>query len=408
MQRFSILTLARNALTGNRYIEPHWRAARPRRRYEAVIVGGGGHGLAAAWHLARNHGIRDVAVLDAGAIGADAPCGAGLVASDHPDGDCAFLLETSRRRFQTLSRALNFNIRFNPHGCVRLALDDAGAGLLARTAAASRLAGTATRLLAPEELRRLVPGLDAGDGAPLPVAAASWQPDAGTAHRGALAWAYARGADGLGVDIVEHCPVTGLVVQRDRVTGVDTPSGRISAARVVLAAGADTAALAAGAGLDLPLSARLRQFLVLEPARAALRVALAAPALGLAMHQEDSGAIVVQAHAPAAGAAPIELAAGAARAAVRLMPALGGLRVVRRAAKRDALTPDRRPIVGATPLPGLYVTCGWGARSFAGTAVSGPMLAALLAGAAPDPAAAAFGLDRFAAAGGSAPADAAA
>ncbi|MGC2853984.1 sarcosine oxidase subunit beta family protein [Novispirillum sp. DQ9] len=391
MVRFSLMTLAREALRGHTGWPRQWRRAEPKRRYKAIIVGGGAHGLAAAWHLARDHGIRDVAVLERGWLGGgNTARNTTIIRSNYLAPESVALYDRAVTLWHELSQALDYNVMFSPRGVLTVATTAAEVREVRRRVHANRLANIDAEWLSPEEAAAFCPLLRI-DGPRWPVLGAALQRRGGIARHDAVAWAYARAASALGVDIVEHCPVSALQVSGGRVTGVETARGVIEADVVGVSAAAGTRDLAASAGLDLPLEPATIQAFVSEPVRPALHCVVMAGALDVHVSQSDKGEFVFGLPV-GEGFGVIEKAA---IGLMELMPTLSRLRLLRQWHGTVDLTPDRSPILGPTPVDGLVLNCGWGTGGFKATPAAGEVLAHALATGRHHALGAPFGLDRF-------------
>jgi sarcosine oxidase subunit beta len=396
LQRYSILSLIRQARRGHAGWAPAWRKAEPRRRYDLVIVGGGAHALAIAYYLARRHGIRDVAVLGAGWLGGgNTARNTAIIRSNYRHAASMALYELSRSLYQDLSRELNFNVLFTPRGVLDLALTPAELAERVRTAEANRARGIDSWIVPPREAAALAPALEPDPGY-CEILGALWQPRGGTADHDAVAWGYARAASARGVDIVENCAVHRLAVEGERVSGVETARGRIDAGCVVLAAAAGTPALAATAGVALPLTPTTLQAFVTEPVKPVLDVVVMATAVNVYVSQARRGEIVVGGRTdPGAGRGDPSVLEDTAAALVTLFPSFSRLRMMRAWAGTVDLTEDRSPILGRAGPDGLWLSCGWGTGGFKAVPGAGLALAAAIAGE-PSPIVAPFALERFA------------
>lgn len=399
MVTFSFLTLAREALRGHAGWPRQWRRAEPRRRYKVVIVGGGAHGLATAYYLAREHGITDVAVLEKGWLGGgNTARNTTIVRSNYLNPESIALYDHALDLWPGLARELNYNVMFSPRGLLTLALSPEDARQGVRRIHANRLAGVDAEWLTAREAHRRCPLLRI-DHPRWPVEGAALQRRAGVARHDAVAWAYARAASALGVDVVEHCPGRAVRTANGRVTGVETARGVIDADAVALVTAGHTAALAATAGVGVPLEMRPLQAFVSEPVKPALDCVVMAPRLDVYVSQSDKGELVfglpVDGYPSFVPQGSFGIIERAVTGALALFPALSRLRLLRIWGGTVDLTPDRSPIIGATPVAGLYLGCGWGTGGFKATPAAGRVLAHALATGAAHPLAEPFGLERF-------------
>jgi sarcosine oxidase subunit beta len=395
-----IQSLGRNGGSYREGWERAWRSPEPRREYDAVIVGGGGHGLATAYYLARDHGVRDVAVLERGWIGGgNAGRNTTIIRSNYLWDESARLYEHSLKLWEGLADDLGFNVGFSQRGVLNLAHNLHDLRELSRRVHAIRLNDIDSEILTPAEVQALVPLLDCSPGARYPVLGASLQRRGGIARHDAVAWGFARAADARGVDIVQHCEVTGIRRQGRRVVGVDTTRGPIAARRVGLVVAGHASVLAAMADLRLPIESHPLQALVSEPVRPILKPVVMSNAVHVYVSQSDKGELVVGAGIDAytsysqRGSFPV--LEQTISALVALFPAFSRLRLLRQWAGIVDVCPDASPIIGTTPVEGLFLNCGWGTGGFKATPGSGHVFAHTIARGAPHPLAAPFALERF-------------
>ena len=400
-RNYSLAALLRNAASGNRDWAPAWRSPEPKPRYDALIVGGGGHGLATAYYLAKEQGMGDVAVLEKGWIGGgNTGRNTTIVRSNYLWTEAALLYEKSLQLWEGLSQALNYNLMFSQRGVYNLAHSLQDLREIERRAGANRLNGIDAELVTPEQLAAAIPALDISPKARYPILGASLQRRGGVARHDAVAWGFARAADALGVDIVQGCEVTGLKLRAGRIAGVATNLGAIAADKVGVAVAGHASVLAAMAGLRLPVQSHPLQALVSEPLKPVLDAVVMSNAVHAYISQSDKGELVIGAgidpyigYAQRGSFRTIEQAL---QAIVNLFPRFGRVRMLRHWGGIVDVTPDACPIIGKTPVPGLYFNCGWGTGGFKATPGSGWVFAHTVAEDRPHELNAPFGLERFA------------
>ena len=399
--RYSALALLRGALTGQRSWTPVWRSPEPRRAYDALIVGGGGHGLATAYYLAKNHGIRNVAVLERGWLGGgNTGRNTTIVRSNYLFPESARLYDFSLRLYEGLARELNFNIMLSQRGLVVLAHSRHDLEAIARWANAMRMNGIDVEILSRAEVAAQAPLLEMSPQARFPILGGFLQRRAGTARHDAVAWGYARAADALGVDIIQNCEVTGFVKNvAGHIAGVDTSRGRIACERIGIAAAGHSSVLARLAGFTLPVTSYALQAMVTEPVKPALDIVLLSPGTGAYVSQSDKGEMVLGAGLDLfpsyAQRGSFAVTQNIVAATLAILPAFSRLRLLRQWAGIVDVVHDSSPIIGPTPVPGLYINCGWGTGGFKGIPVGGWTLAHALATGRSHELAEPFQLGRF-------------
>lgn len=400
MQRYSFAALARRALGGHRGWTPLWRKPAPKPRYQVVIIGGGGHGLATAYYLAKEHGIRDVAVLEKGPIGlGNTGRNTTIIRSNYLWDESARLYEHSLKLWEGLSRELNFNLMLSQRGVLNLAhtLGDVREGV--RRVNANRLNGIDAEWLEPAAVKAFCPILSIDKDARYPVLGATLQRRGGVARHDAVAWGYARAADARGVDIVENCEVTAIRVSGGRAGEIETNRGTIFADKIAISAAGHNSVLAAMAGVRLPLQSHPLQALVSEPVKPVLDCVVMSNTVHVYVSQSDKGELVMGAGIDAfnsyAQRGSFHIVEAQMAAALELFPAFSRLKMLRSWAGIVDVCPDASPIIGKLPVAGLYMNGGWGTGGFKATPGAGHVFAHTIANDAPHPLAAPFALDRF-------------
>jgi sarcosine oxidase subunit beta len=397
--KYSFLSLARNALTGHRHWPQAWRNPAPKREYDAVIVGGGGHGLATAYYLASVHGITNVAVLEKGWLGGgNTGRNTTIVRSNYHLAPNAHMYEFSMKLWEGLSRAVNFNVMYSARGVLNLAHTPQELDAFARRGNAMRLNGIDAELLSREEVKRMVPRLDC-DGR-FPVVGGLLQPRGGTVRHDAVAWGFARAADARGVDIIERCEVTGVRVTGGRVAGVETTQGFIATPKLGIAVAGNSSRVAAMAGVRLPIESHVLQALVTEPVKPCLDTVVTSGVVHYYVSQSDKGELVmggdIDGYNSYAQRGNLPVIEHVAEACLLLFPSFSRLRMLRCWGGLVDMTMDGSPIIGRLPVGGLYMTGGWCYGGFKATPASGWLLAHTMARDEPHALNVPFTLERFA------------
>lgn len=400
VRRFSAWSLLRAGLEGQKRWPRDWRDPEPRSHYDVVVIGGGGHGLATAYYLAKVHGVRSVAVLEKAWIGGgNTGRNTTIVRSNYRLPQLQRLLEFSLKTWEGLSDELNYNVMFSQRGALFLGHSDGDMAKLAERGDSLRCEGIDAELMSREQVGRLVPLLDLSPDARFPVVGGLIQRRGGTARHDAVAWGYARAADALGVDVVQNCEVTGFDMAGGKVTGVQTNRGAIGADRIGICVAGASGIVAGLAGLKLPIESHLLQAFVSEPVKPMIATVIMSQSIHCYISQSDKGEIVLGGDPDlyptySQRGSPHRIEDVAAQA-IGLVPALSRLRMLRSWAGTTDMSFDGSPIIGPTPIEGLYLNGGWCYGGFKATPGSGRLYAHQLATGETHEIAAPFLLDRF-------------
>jgi sarcosine oxidase subunit beta len=401
MRRFSLRSLLVEAINAHQGWGRQWRAPEPKPAYEAVIVGAGGHGLATAYYLAKEHGVRNVAVLEKGWLGGgNTGRNTTIIRSNYLYDESAAIYEHAVKLWENLSRELNYNVMFSQRGVMMLAHNSHDVQSLKRHIYANRLNGVDNEWLTPEQAKAFCPPLNISRDLRYPVLGAALQRRGGVARHDAVAWGYARAADAMGVDIIQNCEVMGIRRSRNgAVEGVETTRGFIRTQRVGVVAAAHTSVVMGRAGVRMPLESFPLQALVSEPVKPIFPCVVMSNAVHAYISQSDKGELVIGAgtdqYVSYSQQGGLHITTHTLEAICELFPQFSRLRMLRSWGGIVDVTPDRSPIIGKTPIPGLYVNCGWGTGGFKATPGSGHVFAWTMAKGEPHPINAPFTLDRF-------------
>ena len=398
--KYSIFSLARNAVTYHENWREAWRSPEPKKKYDVIVIGGGGHGLATAYYLASQHGIRNVAVLEKNWIGGgNTGRNTTIVRSNYLWDESAHLYEKSLQLWEGLSQELNYNVMFSQRGVMNLGHTLQDMRDIERRSNANYLNGIDSEVLSPEQIRQIVPIMNTSPNARYPVLGASFQRRGGVARHDAVAWGFARAADREGVDILQNCEVTGILRERGVVSGVETSRGRIRATKVGVVTAGHSSVIGSMAGLRLPIESHPLQALVSEPLKPVLHTVVMSNAVHGYISQSDKGELVIGAGVDSyvgyGQRGSFSIIEGNIAAIVELFPVFSRVRMLRQWGGIVDVCPDACPIIGKTPIRGLYFNCGWGTGGFKATPGSGWVFAHTIARDEPHSLNAAFTLERF-------------
>ncbi|HPE46754.1 MAG TPA: sarcosine oxidase subunit beta family protein [Hyphomonas sp.] len=399
--QFSFLSLLKNAQAGANRWTPQWPTVEPKAHYDVIIVGAGGHGLGAAYYLAKEYGLRNVAVLEKGWLGGgNTGRNTTIIRSNYLYDESVGLYDHAMDLWDGLSQELNYNVMYSKRGVLMLAHSVHDVQVLKRHVYANDRLGVDNTWLTPAEAKDYCPPLNISPTARYPILGGALQRKGGVARHDAVAWGFARAASARGVDIIQNCGVTAIRRnQQGHVTGVETERGFIAACKVAVSAAGNTSMIMDSAGIRLPLESFPLQALVSEPVKPVMPCVVMSNSVHAYISQSDKGELVI-------GAGTDQYISYSQRGAFHVIektlasiceifPIFSRLRVLRTWAGTVDVTPDRSPIVGKTPVPGLYVNCGWGTGGFKATPGAAHVLAHTVACDAPHPINAPFHLDRF-------------
>ena len=399
--KYSLFNLLRQAASGHEHWPAQWRDPAPKAAYDVVIVGAGGHGLATAYYLAKEHGITNVAVLEKGWLGGgNTGRNTTIIRSNYLWDESAAIYDHALKLWEGLSQELNYNVMFSPRGVLMLAHTIHDVQVFKRHVHANRLNGVDNEWLTPEQCKAFCPPLNISRDIRYPVLGGALQRRGGVARHDAVAWGYARGADRLGVDIIQNCEVT--AIRRDAsgaVDAVETTRGEIRARKVGVVAAGHTSVIMAMAGLRMPLESFPLQALVSEPVKPVFPCVVMSNTIHAYISQSDKGELVIgggtDVYTSYSQRGALHVTTHTIEAICELFPMFRRLRMLRNWGGIVDVTPDRSPIIGKTPVPGLYVNCGWGTGGFKATPGSGHVFADTIANDRPHPINAPFSLERF-------------
>ena len=398
--KYSVFSLMRNARRYHQDWQQAWRAPEPKKSYDAIIIGGGGHGLATAYYLAAVHRITNIAVIEKGWLGGgNTGRNTTIIRSNYMWDESAAIYDHALKLWEGLTQDLNFNLMFSQRGVLTIAHSWHELREMSRRVHAIRLNGIDSDILTPDEIKKLVPIINIDQSIRYPVMGGFLQRRGGTARHDAVAWGYARAADDLGVDIIQNCEVTGLRRKGNQIEGVETTKGFIKSPKVGCVVAGHCSVLGDMADIRLPIASRPLQALVSEPIKPELDTVIMSNAVHMYISQSDKGEMVLGAgvdkYNSYAQLGSFPVPEHMIAAAVELFPLLSRLRMLRHWGGIVDTCPDASPIISKTDVKGLYFNCGWGTGGFKATPGSGHVFADLIANDRPNSIAAPYALDRF-------------
>ncbi|NGN44330.1 sarcosine oxidase subunit beta [Mesorhizobium sp. CGMCC 1.15528] len=401
MRKYSVFALAREAMRGHKGWDEQWSSPEPRAEYDVIIVGAGGHGLATAYYLAKEHGITNVAVLEKGWLGGgNTGRNTTIIRSNYLYDESAGIYDHAVKLWDGLSQDLNYNVMYSARGVMMLAHNVHDVQVLKRHIHANRLNGIDNEWLSPEQAKEFCPPLNISKDARYPVVGASLQRRGGTARHDAVAWGYARAASARGVDIIQNCEVTGIKrAPNGAVMGVETSRGFIGAKKVGVVAAGHTSVLMDMAGVRMPLESYPLQALVSEPVKPVVPCVVMSNTVHAYISQSDKGELVIGAgtdqYISYSQTGGLHILNHTLDAICEMFPIFTRMKMLRSWGGIVDVTPDRSPILAKTPVQGLYVNCGWGTGGFKATPGSGNVFAHTIARDEPHPINAPFTIERF-------------
>ena len=398
-KKYSIFNIVKNAFSNNENWKKMWRNPEPRKFYDIIIVGGGGHGLGTAYYMAKEHGLKNIAVIEKGWLGGgNTGRNTTIIRSNYLWDESAHLYEHSLKLWENLSTELNYNVMFSQRGVLNLAHNEHDVKEIKRRVSANKLNGIDSYWADPKKIKKLVPIMNT-DNCRYPVLGASYQPRAGTARHDAVAWGYAMRADELGVDIIQNCEVKKIRTKNGKVYGIETTKGIIRAKRVGVVASGHTSVLAETAGIKLPLQSKPLQALVSEPIKPVINTVVMSNAVHAYVSQSDKGELVIGAGTDGYNSftqrGGYNIIEDTLRAIIELYPIFGKMKMLRQWGGIVDICPDASPIISKCEIEGLYFNCGWGTGGFKATPGSANLFAHTIANDKPHSINAPFNLERF-------------
>tara|TARA_Y100001970_G_scaffold63631_1_gene81477 strand:- start:6617 stop:7879 length:1263 start_codon:yes stop_codon:yes gene_type:complete len=399
-KKYSIFSLVKNALSYHENWQPAWKKPEIKKEYDVIIVGGGGHGLTTAYYLAKNHGITNIAVVEKGWIGGgNTGRNTTIIRSNYLWDQSAALYEHALKLWEGMSQELNYNVMFSQRGVLNVAHNLHDVRELKRRWNANRLNDIDCEWLSTEQVKKFCPVINTSPNIRYPVLGATLQRRAGTARHDAVAWGYARGADAMGVDIIQNCEVTGINISNGNVTGIETTKGIINAKKIGVVSAGHSSVIAKMAGIKLPLESRPLQALVSEPVKPVIDTVVMSNTIHAYVSQSDKGELVIGAGTDSYNSytqrGGFNIVADTIMAIVELFPLFSRMKMLRHWGGIVDICPDASPIISKTHINGLFFNCGWGTGGFKATPGSGWVFAHTIANNQPHELNAPFNINRF-------------
>ena len=400
MKKYSAYSLLRNAISYNKNWQKAWRSPVPKNHYDAIIVGGGGHGLATAYYLAKEHGMHNVAVLEKGWIGGgNTGRNTTIVRSNYLWREASLLYEKSLQLWEGLSNALNYNVMFSKRGVYNLGHTLQDMRDIERRVSANHLNGVDAEVVTPDQIKASIPYINTSPHSRYPILGASLQRRGGIARHDAVAWGFARAADAYGIDIIQQCEVIGIRRDGNTICGVDTTRGSIETKKLGVVVAGNSSVLADLAGIRLPIESYPLQAFVSEPLKPILDTVVMSNAVHGYVSQSDKGELVIGAGIDSYNGygqrGSFQTIEHAMQAMIELFPIFSRVRMLRQWGGIVDVSPDACPIISKTPIKGLYFNCGWGTGGFKATPGSGWVFSHTIAKDTPHEINAPFDLNRF-------------
>jgi len=399
-KKYSVFSLIKNALSYHENWQPVWRSPEPKKEYDAIIIGGGGHGLTTAYYLAKNYGITNIAVVEKGWIGGgNTGRNTTIIRSNYLWDQSAALYEHALKLWENMSQELNYNVMFSQRGVMNVAHTLHDVRELKRRWHANRLNDIDCEWLNTKQVKEFCPIINTSPNIRYPVLGATLQRRGGTARHDAVAWGYARGADAMGVDIIQNCEVTNININNGQVTGIETTKGLIKSKKIGIVASGHSSVIANMVGIKLPLESRPLQALVSEPIKPIIDTVVMSNTIHAYVSQSDKGELVIGAgtdgYTSYTQRGGFNIVEDTITAVVELFPLFSRMKMLRHWGGIVDICPDASPIVSKTHIKGLYFNCGWGTGGFKATPGSGWVFAHTIANDEPHKLNAPFTINRF-------------